>query len=60
MESGLGIQADPGRHRVSAEIADEGVGVCARIEGWTFKPGQGVFHPEGLKQADELAGAALA
>jgi uncharacterized protein YecE (DUF72 family) len=28
------------------------------IGGWTFEPWRGVFYPEGLRQADELAYAA--
>src|SRR6478752_2713797 len=29
--------------------------IRAGIGGWTFEPWRGVFYPEGLKHADELA-----
>ena len=32
--------------------------IRAGIGGWTFEPWRGVFYPQGLKQADELAYAA--
>jgi uncharacterized protein YecE (DUF72 family) len=32
--------------------------IRAGIGGWTFEPWRGVFYPEGLRQADELAYAA--
>ncbi len=32
--------------------------IRAGIGGWTFEPWRGVFYPDGLKQADELAYAA--
>ena len=39
-------------------MAQSGGDIRIGIGGWTFEPWRGVFYPQGLRQADELAYAA--
>jgi len=50
----LGVQAGARRKLGPAEAVMAGE-IRVGVGGWVFEPWRGVFYPDGLKQADELA-----